>query len=228
MIFANRIAALALALLLVAGVADRARATADGPDHWRVHGLGGDGLLELREAADSDAALILGIPGDTDGLANLGCIGGLSLAEWTVASEADRAEARLTRWCRIAWRGFEGWAPGRFLAEGSAPAAGAVRMRWRLVSGGATPAGAELQIFGDGAISGSTGCNRFNGTAEVIEGRLRLTGPLATTRMACPPPAGQTEARFLAVLEAAPEIAFDPIAGTLTLSGAGETLVFRP
>ncbi len=43
-------------------------------------------------------------------------------------------------------------------------------------------------------ISGSTGCNRLNGTFELSGVGFIKFSPLATTRMACP---GDTEAKFI-------------------------------
>jgi hypothetical protein len=67
------------------------------------------------------------IPPNGDGIRNLGCEGGLSFTEWQAASEADRAAAARSRWCRVSFDGIEGWSAGRFLAEGSAPADDAAR-----------------------------------------------------------------------------------------------------
>ncbi len=50
-------------------------------------------------------------------------------------------------------------------------------------------------------VSGSTGCNRFNGTATLTGGSL-LVGALGTTRMACPDN-GLRERAFLDALDAA-------------------------
>lgn len=56
----------------------------------------------------------------------------------------------------------------------------------------------------DGTVSGSAGCNQFNGTYEVTDGTLSI-GPLASTEKLCPDPAGimEQEALVLANLEAA-------------------------
>lgn len=49
-------------------------------------------------------------------------------------------------------------------------------------------------------VSGSTGCNRLNGTFE-LSGVSNITfSPLATTKMACPPDGNNTEQRFLSAL----------------------------
>lgn len=46
-------------------------------------------------------------------------------------------------------------------------------------------------------VSGSTGCNRLNGTFELSTVHKIKFSPLATTRMACP---GNTESQFLTAL----------------------------
>jgi heat shock protein HslJ len=58
------------------------------------------------------------------------------------------------------------------------------------------------QFGADGTVSGSAGCNQYNGSYEIEGKRIRI-GPLATTRMACPQPEGveAQEAAYLAALE---------------------------
>jgi heat shock protein HslJ len=64
---------------------------------------------------------------------------------------------------------------------------------------------AELELGADGRLAGSTGCNRLMGGYELEDGSLVVTGPLATTRMACVDPAAtQQERHVLEVLEAGP------------------------
>jgi heat shock protein HslJ len=74
-------------------------------------------------------------------------------------------------------------------------------------------------------ISGFAGCNRFFGQATLEEGRL-VTGPVGTTRMACPPPQEDLEQKVLAVLTNGCEIELE--GGALTLRGGGHTLVYQP
>ena len=45
-------------------------------------------------------------------------------------------------------------------------------------------AGAALEISFDGSVTGTTGCNRFTGKAEMDAGVIEI-GPLAVTEMAC-------------------------------------------
>jgi heat shock protein HslJ len=57
--------------------------------------------------------------------------------------------------------------------------------------------------FEDGTVSGTTGCNSFNGAYE-IDGQNITIGPLASTLAACPTPELDTqETNYLAALELA-------------------------
>jgi heat shock protein HslJ len=71
---------------------------------------------------------------------------------------------------------------------------------WRVIrlGDGPVPGGAVLTMaFGrDGRVAGRSACNRYRG-AYTLTGEGLGFGPLATTRMACPPPVMATEARFL-------------------------------
>jgi len=54
--------------------------------------------------------------------------------------------------------------------------------------------------FSDGKVSGSAGCNRFT-ASYTLDGSALEIGDIATTNMACPPPADAVERKFLAALE---------------------------
>ncbi|MEV0669733.1 META domain-containing protein [Mycobacterium sp. NPDC050441] len=82
-----------------------------------------------------------------------------------------------------------------------------------------------LTIADDGAVSGSTGCNRITGHATVSGSSVEF-GPLATTRMACPPEVNEIEQAVLRVLKGTVQTTID--ADRLKLSGAdGNGLVLR-
>jgi putative lipoprotein len=73
---------------------------------------------------------------------------------------------------------------------------------WVLASGVAVEGWEEAApsvTFEAGRVSGSTGCNRFTGRYMVDGGALEL-GEIASTRMACPPPADAVERECLAAL----------------------------
>ncbi|WP_135453768.1 META domain-containing protein [Mycobacterium sp. DL99] len=84
-----------------------------------------------------------------------------------------------------------------------------------------------LTIGDDGAVSGSTGCNRITGHATVSGSPAVIDfGPLATTRMACPPEVAEVEQAVLRVLKGTVQTSVD--ADELKLSGAdGNGLVLR-
>jgi putative lipoprotein len=64
-----------------------------------------------------------------------------------------------------------------------------------------------LQLL-DGNASGMAGCNNFNGT-YTIEDRDLAFGPLATTRMGCPPGIDTVETAYLAALESVTSFSVD-------------------
>lgn len=75
---------------------------------------------------------------------------------------------------------------------------------WRLIGfGDATEPGeveVTLRAEADGKIAGTSGCNRYSGAWMPGDGGAKV-GPLAATKMACPPPRMEIEARYLEALE---------------------------
>ncbi len=59
-----------------------------------------------------------------------------------------------------------------------------------------------LDIAGDGRVSGSGGCNRYGGKAE-IDGSSIVIGPVAATKMACIPAPMDQETKFFDALDKA-------------------------
>jgi putative lipoprotein len=59
-----------------------------------------------------------------------------------------------------------------------------------------------LDIGADGTVSGSGGCNRYSGGAE-IDGSTIIIGPVAATKMACLGMPMEQETRFFAALDKA-------------------------
>ncbi len=81
------------------------------------------------------------------------------------------------------------------------------------------PDGSEVTLrFAGQHISGTSACNRYSGS--VIEGNtpgtLTVSGPMISTRMACPPPTDKIEQRYLETLQAIRQYSF--IAGKLALT----------
>jgi uncharacterized protein YraI len=98
-----------------------AYAEADGPDHFAVRGVAQGDVLNMRAEPSPHARKVGTIPPAATCVRNLGCQGGLSYQEFTTLSPAQRQQ-RLRenpRWCRVEYRGFQGWVAGRYLVEGS-------------------------------------------------------------------------------------------------------------
>lgn len=201
-------------------------AEASGPDFFRVVGVERGDVLNVRAGPNVSEDKVGELAPDADGIRNLGCTGGLSFAEWEKASEAERAASEKTRWCRIAYAGIEGWAAGRYLAEGSSPTAATSASApelWKILTIGDLPVEGEPEIGfeSDGSFFGATGCNRFQGQVSFDGNRLIVQGPIAMTRMACPTgPLDEQERAILAILESGPSVQFNPIDGEMLLVGA--------
>lgn len=112
-----------LATLAIAAsfVSSDAFAEADGPDYYAVRGVAADDVLNMRAEPAASSAKIGDIPHDGRGLQNLGCQGGPSFAQWQAMSEAKRGKAGKERWCKVRYKGLEGWVASRFLSEDSNP-----------------------------------------------------------------------------------------------------------
>ncbi|WP_052418201.1 META domain-containing protein [Pseudooceanicola atlanticus] len=101
---------------------------------------------------------------------------------------------------------------------------------WTITSvDGAATTDAPTISFADGGISGSTGCNRFTGQADVAAGKLQLSPALAMTRRACLGAELSTqENRLTTLLQGSVEMQLDPFDDSLTLVGNGVTARLVP
>jgi len=197
------------ALLLSPAVA---LAEADGPDFYRLAGVTANNVLNIRSGPGAEHPIVGAIPADADGIANFGCVGGLVIDQWASATAEERAASRNHRWCRVGYNRMIGWSAGRYLVEGAGPDAfnGGGRLtslagsEWQVrdLAGEAVPGEAWIAFKADGMVTGNSGCNRFNGGYTESLGKINV-GPLAMTRMACPPPMMEIEAIFSQALEAA-------------------------
>jgi heat shock protein HslJ len=86
--------------------------------------------------------------------------------------------------------------------EESADASSVEGVPWTLVSGVDVPQGAQAPTatFVEGTVSGSTGCNRYTAPYTLDGDSLEL-GPIASTLMACPPPADAVERDYRSAVE---------------------------
>lgn len=128
-----------------------ARATADGPDFFRVHGIATGNALTILAEPRAGAPAIGSAPSDAVCLRSRGCRGGLTFEEFnTLDDEAKRQRAAANpRWCQVEYQGRTGWVDARHLTEAPCPMADA-----------RPQSGASTVVFAKGA------------TRSVIKGRL--------------------------------------------------------
>ena len=82
----------------------------------------------------------------------------------------------------------------------------------------------ELVFAEGGAFSGSSGCNRFTGQAEITGSQIDFPDNMAATLMACPPPLDEIEREFLKALSVVTAYAFK--GDTLVLlDSAGQAVI---
>ena len=118
-------------------------------------------------------------------------------------------------------------------AQGTLSFADLKGITWRLSRLGRNervPEGVKVTaVFGDGRVSGSGGCNRYSAAVVETDPQGFSIGPAASTRMACPDPAGGFEDRYFSALQAANRFGF--LLGNLVLHyGKGdvrETMTFE-
>ena len=108
-------------LLLLIIVTVSALADTDGPDYYKVKGVGSSDVLNIRSEADPNANKVGEIPAGADCVKNLSCKGGLTMSEFTVLSKKEQAAIlkKRPRWCHVEYHGVKGWVSARYLAEGS-------------------------------------------------------------------------------------------------------------
>jgi heat shock protein HslJ len=80
-----------------------------------------------------------------------------------------------------------------------------------------TGTGISAQFTADGKVSGSAGCNRYNGTYTVSGSNITFSSPMATTMMMCEQAAMDQESAYLKALGEAKTFAVK--GDQLTLSG---------
>ena len=114
-------------------------------------------------------------------------------------------------------------------ANETPPLAKLAGVTWTLVSLGGQPLPADLRpptaVFDGVRVSGLGGCNRYSGQIQEQAPGTIAIGPLASTKMACPPPAMDVEGRYFAILD---KVTQYRLAGSrLVLSGPSGELTFE-
>jgi putative lipoprotein len=100
---------------------------------------------------------------------------------------------------------------------------------WTLVSLGGQPLPEGTRpptaIFDGARLAGFGGCNRYTGQVQDTGPGAITIGPVASTKMACPPPAMEVEGRYFAIL--VPVTHYRVAGSRLVLSGPSGELVFE-
>jgi hypothetical protein len=114
----------AAALVILAGLGEPAGAqeppqTLDSfnemPAFWAVTGVRSDDVLHLRDVPSADSKSLAGIPFNAKGLKHLGCRRNeMPFEDWVKLNKEARKSA-LMQWCRVDYKGQQGWVAGRFL-----------------------------------------------------------------------------------------------------------------
>jgi putative lipoprotein len=100
---------------------------------------------------------------------------------------------------------------------------------WTLVSLGGQPLPQGTRpptaIFDGARLAGFGGCNRYTGQVQDTGPGAITIGPVAATKMACPPPAMEVEGRFFAILS--PVTQYRVAGSRLVMSGPSGELAFE-
>jgi heat shock protein HslJ len=100
---------------------------------------------------------------------------------------------------------------------------------WTLVSLGGQPLPPGTRpptaIFDGARLAGFGGCNRYSGQVQDTGPGAISIGPVAATKMACPPPAMDVESRYFAILS--PVTQYRVAGSRLVLSGPSGELAFE-
>jgi hypothetical protein len=111
-------AALALTFTALATLPGRGE---DPPQFWAVTGVAPNDVLHLRDVPSADSKSLAQIPPNAHGLKHLGCRRNQPPMDlWARMNAAQRREA-LTQWCRVEYKGQQGWVAGRYLKRDSEP-----------------------------------------------------------------------------------------------------------
>jgi heat shock protein HslJ len=92
------------------------------------------------------------------------------------------------------------------------------------LNGKPVPSGVQATLTFDGkSLSGSSGCNTYNGSASFADGKATVSGNMISTMRACDEPANSFEAAYLKALPTVTTYTVD--GNTLTLSDSSGAVI---
>ena len=93
----------------------------DDTKYWSVTGVASNDVLNMRDVPHGDSKKLGTIPPNAHGLKSLGCMRPEpSLDRWMYMTEDEKKNAKL-EWCRVEYKGHQGWVAARFLKPDAAP-----------------------------------------------------------------------------------------------------------
>jgi hypothetical protein len=99
---------------------EHAVAQVDGPDYWDVVGLRSHQVLRMHAEANKRSRITADVPHNARQLKNLGCRGTPAFKQ--PSADTEKVRRGRSNWCRVEYRGKQGWAPAIFLVP-SGPSA---------------------------------------------------------------------------------------------------------
>jgi hypothetical protein len=109
------VVAIVLTVCVTASICAEAANAQDAPQYYAVTGVPADDTLHMRDVPHGDSKILSDIPSKARGLKGLGCLKPQpSLDRWMEMTEDERKNAKL-EWCRVEYKGRQGWVAGRFL-----------------------------------------------------------------------------------------------------------------
>ena len=110
----------AAGLALAAVIGPVSAADEEPPEFWAVTGVASDDVLHLRDVPSAESKSLARIPPNAHGLKHIGCRRNEVAFDQSVRMSDAARKAALTQWCRVEYRGQQGWVAGRYLKRDTA------------------------------------------------------------------------------------------------------------
>jgi hypothetical protein len=111
----SRSAGVLLCICLGVSAPARIASADDPPKFFAVTGVASGDVLNMRDVPHGDSRKLGGIPPNARGIKSFGCLKPEpSLDRWMTMTEEEKRNAKL-EWCRVEYRGKQGWVAARFL-----------------------------------------------------------------------------------------------------------------
>ena len=116
----SKIVVLTAAVLLARPIAGPTLAE-ETTSFWAVIGVAAGDVLHLRDVPSAESRSLARIPPNARGLKHLGCRRNQPALEVWMRMNMTQRQAAQTLWCRVEYRGKQGWVAGRYLRADPGP-----------------------------------------------------------------------------------------------------------